>query len=83
MAFAAENLRLLEETQQRAARERLLVGITSRVRETLDVDTVLQTAIREIGQALKLAEVEVRMSTTTSSVVSRPQTGVRGAEEAL
>jgi hypothetical protein len=31
------------------------------VRETLDVDTVLQTAIREIGEALGMAEVEVRL----------------------
>jgi hypothetical protein len=31
------------------------------MRETLDIDTVLQTAIREIGEALGMAEVEVRM----------------------
>ena len=35
--------------------------VAARMRETLDLDTVLQTAIREIGQALGIAEVEVRM----------------------
>jgi hypothetical protein len=31
------------------------------MRETLDVDTVLQTAIRSMGETLDIAEVEVRM----------------------
>jgi len=61
LALALENSRLLEETQRRAAREQLIGGITSRVRETLDMDTMLKTAIREIGDALGLAQVEVRM----------------------
>jgi PAS domain S-box-containing protein len=61
LALALENARLLEETQRRAARERLTGEISARMRETLDVDTVLETAIREIGQALNIAEIEVRM----------------------
>lgn len=60
-ALAADNLRLLDETQRRAARERLTGEITARMRETLDVETVLQTAIREIGETLNIAEVQVRM----------------------
>jgi len=61
LALAAENLRLLDETQRRAARERLTADITARLRETLDVDAVLQAAAREIGQSLDFAEVEVRI----------------------
>jgi GAF domain-containing protein len=61
-AVALEGIRLLEETRQRAERERLTSEITSRMRETLDIDTVLQTAIREMGQALNIAQVEVRMA---------------------
>lgn len=60
-ALAAENLRLLDETQRRAAREQLVSQTTARMRESLDLDTVLQTAIREIGEKLDIAEVEVRM----------------------
>jgi len=36
------------------------------MRETLDIDTVLRTAIREIGDALSLAKVEVRMKDETA-----------------
>ena len=63
MALAAENIRLLEDTQRRAVRERLTSEVTARMRETLDVDTVLQTAIREIGEVLDIARIKVRMGT--------------------
>jgi hypothetical protein len=39
----------------------LTAEVASRIRETLDMDTVLQTTIREIGEAIGIAEVEVRM----------------------
>ncbi|HUX77464.1 MAG TPA: GAF domain-containing protein [Anaerolineae bacterium] len=67
LALAADNLRLLDETQRRAARERLVGDITDRMRETLDVDTVLQTAVREMRQILDLAEAEVRLGTGPAS----------------
>jgi GAF domain-containing protein/HAMP domain-containing protein len=61
IALALENARLLEDTQRRAAREQMLGEITSRMRETLDMDAILQTALREMGERLGIAEVEVRM----------------------
>lgn len=61
VALAAENLRLLNETQRRAAREQLTAEVTSRIRETLDVDNVLRTAAREIRDALHLHDVMVRL----------------------
>jgi GAF domain-containing protein/HAMP domain-containing protein len=65
-ALTADNLRLLDETQRRAAREHLIGGVTARIRETLDLDTVLRTAISEIGDALGLARVEVRVKEDSS-----------------
>jgi PAS domain S-box-containing protein len=61
VANAIENARLLEETRRVAERERLVGDITARMRETLDMDTVLKTAIREMGDTLGLARVEVRL----------------------
>jgi GAF domain-containing protein len=66
-AIALERLRLFETTQRRVAHERLLSDITARMRETLDMDLVLQTAIREIGDALDIAKVEVRMRNETGT----------------
>jgi GAF domain-containing protein len=61
VGLALESARLYQDTQQRALRERLTGEIAAHMRETLDMDTVLQGAIREIGERLGIAEVEVRM----------------------
>jgi GAF domain-containing protein/HAMP domain-containing protein len=62
LSAALESAQLYQHTQRRVARERLTSEVTARMRETLDMDTVLQTAIREFGKILDIAEVEVRMS---------------------
>ncbi|MBN1660441.1 MAG: GAF domain-containing protein [Anaerolineae bacterium] len=59
LADALESARLYQATQRRAAQERLVGEVTARMRETLDLDTVLQTAVQEMRQALGYAEVEV------------------------
>lgn len=61
LAVALESARLYGDAQRRAARERLLSEAATRMRETLDVDSVLQTAMLEIRRALQLSEVEIRM----------------------
>jgi PAS domain S-box-containing protein len=71
VANAIENARLLDETQRSADRERLVGEITARMRETLDVDTVLKTAIREMGDTLGLAKVEVRLA----DEIAQPENG--------
>ncbi len=63
MSLAAENLRLLDQTQRRATREQIVSQITSRIRESLDLDTVLQTAAREIGDALGVHDLEIELKT--------------------
>ena len=65
LALAAENLRLLDETQRRAAREQLVGEATARIRETLDIETVLQTVVYEIGETLGLHDVAIRLQVET------------------
>ncbi len=60
LGAALESARLYQDTQLRAARERLAGRVAARVRETLDVDVVLQTAVREIGEALGLHDVTIQ-----------------------
>jgi GAF domain-containing protein len=61
LGVALDTARLYEETQERAERERMVGEITGHMRETLDLETVLQTAAREMRRALDLAEVEMRL----------------------
>ena len=62
MALTAENLRLFEETQRVATRERLVGEVMTQVRERLDVEAVLRTAADQIYEALELEEVTVRLA---------------------
>jgi len=52
LAIALENWRLLEETQNRARREQTLREITTQVRGAIDPETILRTAVRELGATL-------------------------------
>ena len=61
LALALENARLLEETRQRAARERLRAEVSARVRATADVDAILRTAVRELSRALRASEGLIRL----------------------
>jgi GAF domain-containing protein/HAMP domain-containing protein len=61
LGIALDSARLYEDTQRRAARERLLGDLTARIRETLDVETVLRTTAQEVQQALGLPEVIVQL----------------------
>jgi PAS domain S-box-containing protein len=61
MAITAESLRLLDETQRRATREQLTSEVATRLRQTLDLETVVRTAAREMGQALNLHDLTIRL----------------------
>jgi GAF domain-containing protein len=50
--IAFERVRLLEDAQRRARREQVLREITGGVRSSADIDTIMKTAVQEIGQAL-------------------------------
>ena len=60
---AMESARLYQETQRQARQEQVLGEVTSRIRETLSIDTVLQTAVVEMQRRLNLAQVEIRIGT--------------------
>ena len=62
VALAVENARLVDETQEQASRDQLTSEFSSRLRETLDMDTVVKTAIEEMQKTFNLKEVEVRLS---------------------
>jgi len=61
LSRALDGARLYTETQLRAENERRLSRIAGEVRSSLDIEDVLQTAVRQIQEAFTLAEVEIRM----------------------
>ena len=60
-ALAMENARLLDESRQMALRERLAAEITGKVWSSPNTDFILQTAIRELGRALRADEATIEL----------------------
>ena len=61
LSLILENARLVETARRQVEREQLTSYISDQVRQSLDMDTVLKTAVQEIGTQLGLAEVELRL----------------------
>ncbi len=59
VAVSAENARLFDETTQRAERERTVSEITSKIRGTNDPKEMIQIAINELKQALKVKDARI------------------------
>jgi GAF domain-containing protein len=52
-AIALQNVRLLEQAEDRARRERTLREITTHVRASTDPEAIMRTAVRDLGTALR------------------------------
>jgi GAF domain-containing protein len=59
VVLAIENARLLEESQRNAEREQTVNELSSQFSHSLDVDTLLQNAVREIHRLPQVSEVSV------------------------
>ena len=59
VGLAVDNIRLLEEATQRAKQEQAIGKLAARFSQSLDLDTLLQTAARELGQLPDISEVSV------------------------
>ncbi len=67
-ALALENARLIEESQQLALRERLAAEIIGKIWASPNVEFILQTAVKELGRALRAddATIELKSGSTSS-----------------
>jgi K+-sensing histidine kinase KdpD len=64
-ALALDNSRLLEETRQHAVQEQTVNEISGRLNRSLDVDTLLQTAVRELASLPEVTEASVFINSST------------------
>lgn len=63
LAITADNTRLFEQSLQAAQRERLVNDIATKLMEQTDVGQILQVAVKEIGQALRVPQTSIRLAT--------------------
>ena len=71
-AISVENARLLADSQRQAAREQITAEVTARLRASLDMQTVLKTAVSEIAEQLGIAEVAVELAGQTIGQADSP-----------
>ncbi len=64
LSVALESARLYQETQRRADRERMAGEITAHLRSSNDPQTILQTAVEELRQALQASRAQVLISSS-------------------
>jgi GAF domain-containing protein/HAMP domain-containing protein len=61
VAISLENARLVEESQQSALRERLSASIIQKLWAANSIDSILQTAVRELSHALEASEATIEL----------------------
>lgn len=69
--LAIENVRLVEDATQRAGQEQLVGELAARFSQSMDIDSLLQTAARELGQIPNVAEVSVFLGEMPSRTSER------------
>lgn len=67
LAISLESARSYQESQNLARRERLLGEISARVRQTLDLNSIVKIASQEVRQALDLSRVVVHLGVPPSA----------------
>jgi len=61
-ALAIENARLLQDAQKRAAKERTIGEISSKIGSLVNLDNIVQTTIQELGNTLPGTEIAIQFN---------------------
>ncbi|GAB5490463.1 MAG: hypothetical protein Phog2KO_06780 [Phototrophicaceae bacterium] len=62
LAISLENARLFDASQQVADRERVVNDISAKLTNQTDIESILETAVREIERALRTPQVAINLS---------------------
>jgi GAF domain-containing protein len=73
LAVAVQNARLFSQVSQRAERERKVVEITSHIRSTNDISSILQTAVSELRRALGISSGTVMVGPIRPAKIEEPK----------
>ncbi len=61
LAVSLDNARLFQESQRATERERIVNTIAAKLTPQTEISEILQTAVREVGQALRAPQVSIRL----------------------
>lgn len=72
VALALDNARLYEETQARAQREQTINTLTANLSRSMDVETLLRSAVKQLGELPDVWEVAVHIKPAETENTSEP-----------
>ena len=62
LAVSLDNARLVQESQRSVENERIVNSIVAKISGQTDIEAILQTAIKEVGQALRAPQVQINLT---------------------
>jgi GAF domain-containing protein len=74
-AMALENARLLGETQRRALQEQKVNQVSSAFSRSMNIEDILKTAVRELGQLPAVAEVSIKLVPSEETAIPKGMGG--------
>jgi GAF domain-containing protein len=75
LAAIIANARLLEQIRQQVDRERLVYEVTSKIRRSTDMQTIMATTASELSKALGARRVKIKINPGSDQDPSSTQTG--------
>ena len=86
LALSLDNARLFQESQNTAERERIINTIVGKLSNERDINSILQTAVREVGLALRVPQVNIQLhqenqSTAMTSTSTNQQSNSKNIEK--
>jgi GAF domain-containing protein len=61
LSLALDNARLYQDTQLSAEREHVISDITAKVRASTNMNVILQTAVKELAEALRVSKATIKL----------------------
>ena len=80
LALVLESTRLLQEAQRLALREQQINWIASRVRGSVNLDTILQNTVRELGRSLGAARTYIQIGGDIQAIGQSEMVGDAGPD---
>ncbi len=61
VAITIRNVRLLQDAERRAEKEKIIANITAKIWAAPDIESVTRTALQELGQALHASSAKIHL----------------------
>ena len=75
LAAIIANARLIEQVRRQVDRERLLYDVTSKIRRSTDMQTIITSTATELSKALGARRTQIRIGTASAAQAGPPEAG--------